>query len=151
MTVSPIPQGFSSLTPTLVVDGAAEAIKLYQKAFDARLEYSMPSPDGKKIAHACMQLGNSKLFLCDVMPESGCATPTISGFYVYVDNVDATFAQAQKAGLIEKSPLQDMFWGDRVGSFTDKFGIMWTVASHVRDVSDEEIKAAAKNMGSKAA
>jgi len=152
MATSPIPQGFTTITPSLMVDGAQEAIRLYKSAFGATEDYVMLVPDGSgKVMHASLQVGTSKLFLGDVNPAMGCGTPSSASFYLYVDDVDAAFAQAKKAGLTEKNAPQDMFYGDRVGSLTDKFGIMWTLATHVRDVSEDELKEGAKKMCSKAA
>jgi len=146
-----IPQGFSTITPSLVIDGALEAIKLYKQAFGATEDYVMMMPDGSgKVMHASLQIGSSKLFVSDVIPNM-CATPSVAGFYLYVDNVDAAFAQAKKAGLSEKHAPQDMFYGDRTAGFTDKFGVMWTLATHVRDVSETELQEGAKKMMGKAA
>lgn len=148
MPVAPIPEGFNTLTPTLVIDGAAKAIELYTKAFGAKEEYRMPSPDGGKIMHACIRIGSSKVFLTDANQQMA---PSASGFYVYVNDVDAAFAQATKAGLKETMPLQDMFWGDRIGSVQDPFGIKWMLATHKRDVSPQEMEEARKKMSAKAA
>ncbi len=146
-----IPEGFHTITPTLVVDGALEAIKLYEKAFGATQDYCMMMPDGSnKVMHASLQIGNSKIFLSDANAKSGCVANK-SNFYLYVENVDLAAEKAKKAGLTEKMAVQDMFWGDRMGAFTDKFGNQWTLATHVRDVSDEEMKTGAKQMMSKAA
>lgn len=145
MTVQAIPEGFSTITPTLIVKGAAEAIKLYEQAFGAKEVYRLNSPDGK-IGHACISIGSSKLFLADANPEMGCGDPSTSSFYLYFTDVDAKFAQAKKAGLNEVVPPQDMFWGDRMGALTDKFGIKWTVATHVRDVSQEDMAKGMKEM-----
>lgn len=144
-----IPQGFNTITPTLVLEDAAKAISLYVKAFGAKEDYRMEYPGSKKIMHACLTIGNSKLFLCDTN-EQMCSEPSSSNFYLYVDNVDATYQQARQAGLDEKSPVLDMFWGDRTGCLTDSFGITWTLATHVRDVSPEEMEEA-KNKWGKAA
>lgn len=147
-----IPEGYSTITPALTLDGAAEAIGLYVKAFGAKEEYRVAQPDGSgKIMHACLQVGTSKLFLADVNDKMSCSTPSASAFYLYVEDVDAAFAQAKKAGMTEEMAPQDMFYGDRVGNVTDKFGISWTLATHVRDVSEDEMKKAMENMGSKAA
>jgi uncharacterized glyoxalase superfamily protein PhnB len=151
MSLSAIPEGFSTITPTLVVDGAAQAIDLYIKAFGAMETYRMASPITGKIMHACIQIGSSKLFLCDVMPEMGCATASASSFYLYMNDVDATFRQAMQAGLTETSPVTDMFWGDRVGNVQDRFGNRWTIATHVRDVSPQEMEEARMKMATKAA
>jgi PhnB protein len=146
-----IPEGFSTVTPTLIVNEAAKTIDLYTKAFGAQEMYRMACPDSGKIMHACIQIGSSKVFLCDTNPEMGCANPTNSCFYLYFDNVDATFAQAVKAGLKEMHPVQDMFWGDRTGTVADPAGNRWTLASHVRDVSPQEMEEARKKLGKKAA
>ncbi len=146
-----IPEGFATVTPTLIVNGASDAIALYTKALGAKELYRMPAPDGSgKIMHACIMIGNSKVFLADATPN--CGAPAQSYFYVYFDDVDASFTQAKKAGFEEKMAPQDMFWGDRMGSLADKFGMHWTLATHVRDVSDAEMKEGAKKMAqSKAA
>lgn len=146
-----IPQGFHTLPPTLTLNGAAKAIELYKKAFGATEEYRMEMSDGSgKIMHACITVGNSKLFLSDVDPKM-CPTATISTFYAYLNDVDSAFKQAKQAGLQELYPVTDMFWGDRMGSLKDSFGITWTVATHVRDVSPEEMESARKAMCNKAA
>ncbi len=141
-----IPEGFSTVTPTLVVNGAAKAIEQYKKAFGATETYRLNCADSGKIMHACIQVGTSKIFLCDTHPEM-CAAPTQSNFYLYFKDVDATFKQAKQAGMQESSPVQDMFWGDRTGNVKDAFGNSWTLATHVRDVSPEEMEKAAKHMG----
>ena len=146
-----IPEGFSTITPGLVVKDAAKAIELYKKAFGAKEDYRMEGNEKGKIMHACLTVGNSKIFLADADPKTACMAPTASTFYVYVDNVDASFKQAQGAGLKELYPLQDMFWGDRTGSFEDGFGNHWTLATHVREVSPQEMEEAKKNWGKKAA
>lgn len=151
MSAAKIPEGFNTLTPTLIVNGAAQAIDLYVKAFGATETYRMPDPKTGKIMHACIQIGTSKLFLCDVNPEMGCGTASTSNFYVYLNDVDATFRQAKQAGLEEAQPVQDMFWGDRTGTMKDRFGNRWTLATHVRDVSPEEMEEARKKFAAKAA
>ena len=90
--------------------------------------------------HACLQIGNSKFFLSDLNPNMGTTTPSVSNFYVYLSDVDAAFKQAKKAGLNEEFPVQDMFWGDRTGVVKDPFGNRWTLATHVRDVSADEME-----------
>lgn len=142
-----IPEGFSTITPTLNVNGAAKAIELYTKAFGAREEYRMELSDGSgKIMHACIQIGNSKLFLADVNPQMK-NPPSVSTFYIYIDDVDATFKQAKQAGMSETYPVEDMFWGDRMGSVKDSFGIQWTLATHVRDVSPAEMEEGKRKFG----
>ena len=138
------PEGFSTVTPTLVLTDAAKAIDLYTKAFGAKEVYRMPMPGSSKIMHACLMFGDSKVFLCDTN-EQMCAMPSRSNFYLHMDDVDATFKQAAGAGMKEISAPADMFWGDRTGCVEDSFGIRWTIATHVRDVSPEEMNEAAKN------
>src|ERR1700753_2641395 len=134
-----IPEGFQTVTPSLNIEGAAEAIKLYEKAFGAKEVYSMKNPDKSgKIMHACLQVGSSKVFLADVVPGTGCGAPSVSSFYLYLEDVDAAFKQAKQDGLNEVFAPTDMFWGDRTGTLRDKFGVSWTLVSHVREVSPEE-------------
>jgi uncharacterized glyoxalase superfamily protein PhnB len=97
--------------------------------------------------HACIQIGSSKLFLTDVNPQMGCGAPSQSGFYVYIDDVDAGFKKALQNGMKEVSSLQDMFWGDRTGCLVDPFGIKWNLATHKRDVSPQEMEEARKKFG----
>ena len=99
----------------------------------------MACPESGKIIHACLSIGSSKLFLSDANPEKGCAAST-ANFYVYIDDVDASFNKAKQAGLQEAwGGVQDMFWGDRTGCLKDSFGNNWTLATHVKDVSPEEM------------
>jgi PhnB protein len=143
-----IPEGFSTITPSLNIDGAAKAIDLYKKAFGAKEEYRMECPDGSgKIMHACLSIGDSKLFVADTNPKMGCGTPSVSSFYMYFDDVDKVAKQAKAAGLSELMPVQDMFWGDRTGTVKDPFGNSWTLATHVRDVSPEEMEEGKKSFG----
>jgi uncharacterized glyoxalase superfamily protein PhnB len=148
--VAKIPEGYNSVIPTLVINGAAKAIDLYKKAFGAQEVYRMEGDKGK-IMHACIAIGSSKLFVCDTNPEMGCAEPSSSTFYAYFDNVDTTFTSAKGAGLKELSPVQDMFWGDRTGNLEDSFGIRWTLATHVKDVSPEEMEKGRKEFASRKA
>jgi PhnB protein len=133
-----IPEG-NQVIASLMVNGAAKAIELYKKAFGAQEIYRVDGRAGK-IMHACIMIGNSKLFLGDTDPESGCGEPSVSSFYVYVNDVDAAFKQAKLAGMQETFAVQDMFWGDRMGNLKDPFGNSWSLATHVRDVSPEEIE-----------
>jgi PhnB protein len=133
-----------SVIPSLTLKDAAKAIELYKKAFGAQEEGRMNGPDGK-IVHAILRIGSSKIFLADTDPKMN-ATPSVSGFYVYFPDVDAIFKQAKQAGLSEKFPVTDMFWGDRMGALTDPFGIKWTLATKVREVSPAELEEGAKKM-----
>lgn len=147
-----IPKGYHTITSTLVVDGAQKAIDLYKKAFGATEEYNLKDPSGK-IMHAAINIGDSKLFLCDPCAEMDSkAAP--ANFYLYLENVDSAYKKARDAGLqATGTGPEDMFWGDRIGGLKDPFGNRWTLATHVREVSDDEIKKAAEQMskGKKAA
>jgi PhnB protein len=156
MAVQPIPEGYHSLTPYLAVEDASKAIDFYKAAFGAEEMLRMPGPDGK-IAHAELQIGDSKLMLSDPFPQSNVRPPSERGgptgsVFMYVEDVDATFEQAQRAGADVVSELEDMFWGDRFGTLSDPFGHVWSVATHKEDLSEEEMaersKAAMAEMAS---
>ena len=143
MAANPIPEGYHSLTPYLAVEDASRAIEFYKEAFGAEEVVRMPGPDGS-VAHAELQIGDSKLMLSDPFPQSNVRPPTERGgptasVFMYVEDVDATFDQAQEAGATVVSPLEDMFWGDRFGTLADPFGQVWSVATHIEDLSDEEM------------
>ena len=155
MAVNPIPEGYHSLQIYLAVEDAAKAIDFYKEAFGAEETIRMPGPDGK-VAHAELQIGDSKLMLSDPFPQSNVRPPSERGgatasVFMYVDDVDATFAQAQQAGATVVSELEDMFWGDRFGTVADPFGHVWAMATHKEDLSEEEMaersKAAMAEMG----
>jgi PhnB protein len=155
MAVNPIPEGYHSLQIYLAVEDAAKAIDFYKEAFGAEETVRMPGPDGK-VAHAELQIGDSKLMLSDPFPHSNVRPPSERGgatasIFMYVDDVDATFEQAQRAGATVVSELEDMFWGDRFGTVADPFGHSWAMATHKEDLSEEEIaersKAAMAEMG----
>jgi uncharacterized glyoxalase superfamily protein PhnB len=148
--VKPIPEGMHSLTPHIVCAGAAEAIEFYKKAFNAREEGRLPGPDGK-IMHAMVRIGDSALMLVDEMPQWGAFGPkSLKGspvtIHLYVEDVDATVAQAQRAGAKVTMPVDDAFWGDRYGQLEDPFGHRWSVATHKHDLTDEQIREAMKTM-----
>ncbi len=143
--VQPIPKGFHTLTPYLAIKGAAQAIEFYKKAFNAVERFRMPAPNGKSIGHAEIMIGDSILMLSDEMPECDKFAPTDSkstpvSFVLYVKDVDASFAQAVKAGAKIKQPLEDKFWGDRAGSVSDSFGYEWMLMTHKEDVPPDEMK-----------
>jgi PhnB protein len=155
MAANPIPEGYHSLTPYLAVEDASRAIEFYKDAFGAEEVIRMPGPDGS-VAHAELQIGDSKLMLSDPFPQSNVRPPSERGgptasIFMYVNDADATFEQAQKAGATVVAELEDMFWGDRFGSLADPFGHVWSVATHIEDLSEEEIaersKAAMAEMG----
>ena len=148
--VDPIPKGMTAVTPHLVCEGAAEAIEFYKKAFGAVEEVRMPGPGGK-LMHAVIRIGGSAIMLVDAAPEWGMLGPkALKGspvtIHLYAVDADAFVARAQKAGAKVTMPVADMFWGDRYGTIEDPFGHHWSVGTHVRDVSPEEMVAAMKAM-----
>ena len=151
--MSKIPDGYTSLTPFVVFDNTAAAIEFYKGAFDAEVIMSIPAPDGK-IMYAELQIGSARLMIGTPCSESGgekTQSAKILGgspvsFYVYVEDVQAAVNKAKDTGMTEKKGIVDMFWGDRIGTLTDPFGLDWTVAEHVRDVSPEEISEAINKM-----
>lgn len=147
--MSKIPEGFHTITPYLVLKNADKAIELYSSAFDGVEVMRLPAPDGRKIMHASMTIGTSQLFLCDEMPEQQMPAGEGARFYLYVDDVDAQHRQAVGAGMKEVSPPEDMFWGDRVSVVGDPYGNNWTLATHVRDVSEEEMAKTVQEMASR--
>lgn len=151
MAVSPIPPGSHSVTPHLVVRGAGKAMDFYKKAFGAVEIMRMPGPDGMGVMHGEVKIGDSMVFLADEFPGMPCASPeklagTTVSIHLYVPNADATFAQAIAAGAKELTPMMDMFWGDRFGQVIDPFGHQWSIATHVEDVSPEEMGKRAAEM-----
>ena len=141
--VQAIPEGMHSLTPHLVCRDAAQAIDFYGRAFGAIERFRLPAPNGE-IVHACVQIGDSLLFLFDEMPEHGALGPqALKGspvtLHLQVQDADAAFARAVQAGASVAMPLADMFWGDRYGQVIDPFGHRWSIATHMRDVSREEM------------
>ena len=145
-TVQAIPAGMTTITPHLVCHGAADAIDYYTRAFGAVELARLPGPDGR-LMHAMLKIGNAPLMLVDDYPELGSLGPlALKGspvtIHLYVEDVDATVARAVAAGAKITMPVADMFWGDRYGRLEDPFGHQWSVATHQRDVSPEEIGAA---------
>jgi PhnB protein len=144
MAVRPIPEGYHSLTPYLVLSGAAEALEFYKKAFGAVEVMRMDGPDGR-VMHAEIKIGDSMVMIGDECPQSGHKGPkslggSSVGLMFYVDGVDAAFTKAVQAGATVQRPVADMFWGDRMGTVVDPFGHVWSIATHVEDVSAEECK-----------
>lgn len=142
--VSPIPVGYHSVTPYLMVRNAVGAIAFYREAFGANELMRFEGPPGR-IAHAEVKIGDSHVMLADEHPDEGFVGPqTLGGagasLMLYVEDVDKTFARAVAAGATVRRPVADQFYGDRVGTLTDPFGHVWTVATHKEDVSVEEAK-----------
>ena len=144
-----------SLTPHLVCKGAAKAIEFYKAAFGAVEGMRLPGPDGK-LMHAALRIGDSALMLVDEFPEMGSVGPqALKGspvtLHLFVPDVDATMAQAAKAGAKITMPAENMFWGDRYGQLEDPFGHRWSVATHTRDLGPEEIRRGMEQMMSEPA
>jgi PhnB protein len=146
MAVKPIPDGYHSVTPYLVVDGgdAAKAIDFYKHAFGAQELFRMPQPDGR-IGHAEIKIGDSPIMLADECPQMKFMGPkaiggTPVGLMIYVKDCDAVFDRAIKAGATMREPVRDQFYGDRSGQITDPFGHTWTIATHVEDVPPDELE-----------
>jgi PhnB protein len=146
-----IPDGYHNVTPYLIVNDAAAAIEFYKKAFGATELMRMPKPNGK-IGHAEIRIGDSPIMLADEAPEMGARSPRTFGgspvsIFLYVDDVDTTFARAVDGGAKVQRPLADQFYGDRTGGVEDPFGHVWYIATHVEDVSPEEMKKRAAAAG----
>jgi PhnB protein len=142
MPVKPIPDGYHSITPYLIVNDGAKALDFYKKAFNAVELFRFPGPGGK-IMHAEFKIGDSIMMMADEHPGMGAVSPKSLGgtpvhILLYCENVDARFKQVVTAGATVKKPVQDQFYGDRSGTIEDPFGHQWTVATHVEDVSVEE-------------
>ncbi len=139
----PIPDGYRTVTPYLVIKGAAEALEFYKKAFGAEEVLRMPGPDGS-VMHAEMNFGDCRVMMGEESPAMGSKSPSSlggsgAGLMLYVEDVDAAFAKAVGAGCTVKMPVSDMFWGDRYGKLEDPFGHDWSLATHVEDVPPEEM------------
>ena len=142
--VKPIPEGYHSVTPYLIIKNAAAAIEFYKKAFGAMELFRMDQPNGK-IGHAEIKIGDSPIMLSDEFPEMGYRSPQSLGgspvsIMLYVDDVDAVVNRATTAGAKLDRPVEDKFYGDRTGSLTDPFGHIWHVGTHKEDVSPEEME-----------
>ena len=150
-TVKPIPEGQHTITAALVVKNGRRAIEFYKTAFGAKELGVWPGPDGKSIMHAELKIGDTKFFLSDESTDMGNVSPqslggTAVSLNLYTTDCDATFKTAIAAGATVKMPLADQFWGDRYGKLEDPFGHHWSVATHVRDVTPEEMKKAMQQM-----
>ncbi len=151
--VDSVPDGYATVTPYLVVRNCAEAIEFYKKAFGAEEVMRMPTPDGERVMHAEIRVGGSAIMMTDELPGMDCRSPQALGgtavtLHLYLPDIDSAYARAQNAGCEAVMPPQDMFWGDRYGRLVDPYGHSWAMATHVRDVSLEEMReAAAKAFG----
>lgn len=147
--VKQIPDGFRSATICLTVTDSVAAIDFYKKVFDAKELFRIPGSDGKKTMHAEIQVGDSIIMLGDEFPKMNYRSPKSiggsgSGVHLYVADADATIKKAGDAGAQITMPAADMFWGDRLGSLVDPFGHNWTVATHIKDLTPEEIAKASQ-------
>jgi PhnB protein len=152
MAVKPIPDGYHSVTPYLIIKGASKAIEYYKKAFGAVELFRMPGPNDM-VMHAEIKIGDSPIMLADESQEMGWKSPTTYGgtpasLMIYVPDVDTVYKQALSVGGKELKPLMDQFYGDRSGTLTDPFGHVWTVATHKEDVSPDEMAKRMAAMGS---
>ena len=143
MSVKPIPEGYTSLTPFLCIDGAAAAIDFYKAVLGATERFRLGGPDGK-VGHAELEIGDSVIMLADEHPEMDARGPkTVGGtpvsLHVYVEDADSVFERAIEAGGEALRPVEDKFYGDRAGSFEDPFGHQWHVATHVEDIPPDEM------------
>lgn len=153
--VKPIPEGYHNVTPYLFIRGAARAIDFYKNVFGAKERMRMPGPDGR-IGHAELQIGDSVVMLADENPQIQAKSPetlggTTSSLHLYVEHVDSVVENAVKSGAKILRPIADQFYGDRVGTIVDPFGQMWSVGTHIEDVSPEEMQKRMAKVSSQAA
>jgi PhnB protein len=151
MAVKPIPDGYPRVSPSLIIDGAADAIEFYKSVLGATERMRMDGPDGR-VGHAELMLGQSVIMVADEYPDMGYVGPKKVGgtpvaLHVYVEDVDATFAKALAAGAKEERAVEDQFYGDRSGTFEDPWGHRWSVGTHVEDVPPDEMARRAEAMG----
>ena len=159
MAVNPIPEGYRSVNAYLIVDDAAKAIEFYEKAFDAKELYRLPMKDQEghdKIGHAEIRIGDTQLMLSDEWPDMQALGPNKRGgatasFVIYGPDADAAWDRAVKAGAKPERPVKEEFWGDRMGTVIDPFGHKWSLGTHVRDVSPEEMTKAMAEMAKQGA
>ncbi|HEY6873294.1 MAG TPA: VOC family protein [Geobacteraceae bacterium] len=147
--IKAIPEGFHSVTPMFMFKDARKAIEFYQRAFGAQERFAMPGPDGKGVMHAEVRIGNSIIMMGEENPQQPCKSAETTGsspvsFYLYVENVDEAFRRGVEAGAEATMPVRDMFWGDRVGTVQDPFGYSWMLATHVKDLTPQEIQQGAQ-------
>ena len=154
--IKAIPEGYQSLTPMFIFKDAGKAIDFYNRAFGAEVRFVMPGPDGKGVMHAEVRIGTSIIMMGE--ENSDCpnkSAETTGGspvsFYIYLENVDEAFKRAVEAGSRIQMPVEDMFWGDRMGTVLDPFGYSWSLASHTKDLTPEEIQKGARAMFAKMA
>lgn len=148
MATQPIPSGFHTVSPHLVIQDASAAIDFYARAFGAEEVERVPGPGGQGVMHATIRIGDSPLMLNDEFPDWGVVGPTALGgspvtVHLYVEDVDALYQRAVDAGATVVMPLDDTFWGDRYAKLKDPYGHLWSIATHIKDMTPDEIAAAA--------
>jgi PhnB protein len=154
--VSPIPQGYHTITPHIVVKDARKAVDFYKRAFGAEVRGIAEGPDGH-VMHAEVKIGDSIVMLNDEFPSRKVLSPTSTNadtcvsLHLYVEDADKTFAAAKAAGAVVTMPLEDQFWGDRYGTLRDPFGHSWSIATHIKDMSEQDMKKAMDEAMSKMA
>jgi len=153
MSAKPVPEGYHTLTPFLTVRNAVKAIEFYKQAFGAQERGVAKDPTGK-VMHAEVKIGDSIIMLSDEFPEFGSLSPESGGtpsmgLHIYIENVDQAFERAVKAGAKVEMPVADQFWGDRYGRLKDPFGHKWSIATHTKDMSADEMKRAMDDAMSK--
>ena len=141
--IKPVPDGYHSVTPYLIISGAADAIDYYAKVFGTTERMRLAMPDGR-VGHAELELGDSVIMLADEFPDMGIRSASTLGgspvnVHVYVDDVDATFERALEAGAEVLQPVEDKFYGDRSGQLRDPFGHVWSIATHIEDIAPDEM------------
>lgn len=152
--VKKIPDEYHTITPMLIVKDGLKAIEYYKKVFGATDKGIMMMPDNKAVAHAELKIGDSNIMLSDEFPEMKCLSPISIGgspisLYLYVEDVDKTFNLAVAEGGKSLHPVKDQFWGDRHGIIQDPFGHIWSISTHIKDLTKEEMKKAALEAFSK--
>jgi PhnB protein len=145
MAIKPIPEGYHTVTPYLIIKNAVRAIEFYKQAFGATEIFRMADPDSGHVGHAEIKIGDSPVMLADEHPEIGFVGPqTLGGSTVsislYVEDVDSLFERAIHAGAKELRPVQNQFYGDRSGTLQDPYGHIWNIATHIEDISPEEMQ-----------
>jgi uncharacterized glyoxalase superfamily protein PhnB len=143
--IKPIPEGYQTITPMFISKDARKSMEFYKKAFGAEERFFMAGPDGKGVMHAEIQIGTSIIMIGEENPTCPSKSAETMGgspvsFYIYVENVDEAFKIAVDAGAKVGMPVEDMFWGDRMGTVQDPFGYTWSLASHTKDLTPEEIQ-----------
>ena len=147
--IKAIPEDYHSVTPRFMFKDARKAIEFYKLAFGAQERFVMPGPVGKEIMHAELRIGNSIIMMGDESPQHACKSAETAGgspvsFYLYLENADEAFKTALEAGAEARMPVEDMFWGDRAGTVQEPFGYTWMLATHIKDLTPEEIQQGAE-------